>query len=183
VPADQNPDGVEITRDALTTRAKADFDNTYATLADRLMASKDLDGSFVQRVTEDTAKLGAPLLHEKIETTSTRDGKRKTEIVEIGKRVAMFKKFVEKEEGKLNEFWKHWDEVQNEYIELGIEVFGLEAFDGSAAGLKIRQKDFKREMDLLNLEHNARIEELDEEIEDISPRILQKMKTSEKVWN
>jgi len=36
-------------------------------------------------------------------------------------------------------------------------------------------------MELLDLEHNARIEELDEEIEDTGLKILQKMKASEKV--
>jgi len=36
-------------------------------------------------------------------------------------------------------------------------------------------------MELLDLEHNARLGELDEEIEEVGPKILQKMKASEKV--
>lgn len=181
--SDCDPDAVELTRGALTTNAKAGFDDIHAMFADRLMASKKTDGSFAREIGKDTAKLTAPLLHEKIETTTTRDGKRNTEVVEIGKRVATFKKFIEKEEGRLKETWKLWDEVQNEYSELGVEVFGPEVFGNDAAGLKLRQKGFKREIELLDLEQNARVEEFNEEIEDTGTRILQKMKASEKVRN
>jgi phosphopantothenoylcysteine decarboxylase len=104
-------------------------------------------------------------------------------VVEIGNRVSTFKKFVEKEEIKLKESWKHWEDLQNEYIELGVEVFGPEVFGEAAAGLKVRQKGFQREMELLDLEHNARVAEFDEEIEDTGPKFLQKMKASEKVGN
>jgi phosphopantothenoylcysteine decarboxylase len=175
------PDGIDTARDTLSANAKATFDDIHDALYERLMASKGVDGSFVEELAEATATLSAPLIHEKIETTTSRDGKRKTEVVEIGKRVATFKKFVEKEESILNESWKHWEELQTEYIELGIEVFGPEVFGEAAAGLKIKQKGFKREMELLDLEHNARVEEFDEEIEDTGPKLLQKMKASEKV--
>jgi phosphopantothenoylcysteine decarboxylase len=165
----------------LSAKAKATFDDAHDALSERLMVSKGADGSFFQELAEAAATLSAPLIHEKIETTTSRDGKRKIEVVEIGKRVATFKKFVEKEESKLKESWRHWEELQTEYIELGIEVFGPEVFGEAAAGLKIKQKDFKREMELLDFEHNARIEEFDEEIEDTGPKLLQKMKASEKV--
>jgi phosphopantothenoylcysteine decarboxylase len=165
----------------LTTTARANFDDIYAGFSEKLAVSKNLNGAFVQELAEAAATLSAPLVDEKIETTITKDGKRKVEIVEIGKRVATLKKFVEKEAAKLKEAWKHWDELQNEYIELGIEVFGPEVFGEDAAGLKIRQKGYKREMELLELEHNARVGELDEEIEEFGSKILQKMKASEKV--
>ncbi|KAE9378011.1 hypothetical protein N431DRAFT_170937 [Stipitochalara longipes BDJ] len=177
---DRLRDGIEITRHALNTNAKANFDGTYAAFSERLTVSRHADGSFVRELTEAAATLSAPLVNEKIETTISKDSKRKVEIVQIGKRVATFKKFVEKEGAKLKEAWKHWEELQNEYIELGIEVFGPEVFGEDAAGLEIRQKGYKREMELLDLEHNARVEELDEEIEDVGPTMLQKMKVSEK---
>ena len=164
----------------MNANSKATFDDAHAALLERLMASKTMDECFFQGVAEAAATLSAPLVQEKIETTISKDGKRKTEVVEIGKRVATFKKTIEKEEAKLKEYWKQWDEVQNGYIELGIEVFGAEVFGESAAVVKIKEKGFKREMELLNLEHRATVGELDEEIEDTSAKILQKMKASEK---
>jgi hypothetical protein len=102
-------------------------------------------------------------------------------VVEIGKRVSAFKKFIKKKEVMLKEFWKQWEDLQNEYIELGVEVFGPEIFGEPAASLTAGQKGFQREMELLDLEHNARVGEFDEEIEDTGLKILQKMKVSEKV--
>lgn len=120
-------------------------------------------------------------MHEKIETAISKDGKRITEIVEIGKRVATFKKAIEEEAAKLAEYWKQWDEVQNEYIELGVDVFGPEVFGEDAVGSKGKDHHFKAEMELLDLEHKTRVEEVDEDIEDIGVKILQKMRNSEKV--
>lgn len=98
--------------------------------------------------------------------------------VQIGKRVATFSKIVEREETKLQELWKQWDEVQNEYLELGIEVFGREVFGVDTTGL---DRGFKRDMELLDLELKTRVEEMEEEIESLGPEILKKMKASEKV--
>jgi phosphopantothenoylcysteine decarboxylase len=167
----------------LNISAKATFDDVHTALSKRLMASKAMDESFLQTITESAATLSAPLAQEKIETTITKDGKRKVEVMEIGKRVAMFKKLVEKEEANLKENWKRWDEVQNEYMELGIEVFGPEVFGEDTVGVKSRDRSFKGEVKLFNLEHNTGVGELDEEVEDNSAKILQTMKSSEKVRN
>lgn len=76
----------------------------------------------MQHVAEVAAKLSTPLLGEKIETVIRRDGKRVTEVVEIGKRVEAFKELIETEEEKLKQAWKEWDEVQEEYIKLGMPL-------------------------------------------------------------
>lgn len=102
-----------------------------------------------------------------------------TEIVEIGKRIAQFKKSVEKDEGKLKDYWKQWEDLQGDFMELGVEVFGPGVFGGAAA--EAREKGFKKEMELLDVEHGARVQELTNEVEDIGKEILQKMKESEKV--
>lgn len=165
----------------MKANAKATFDDIHTAFSERLAVSKGVDDSFVQELGQATATLSASLLHERIETMTSKDGKRKSEIVEIGKRLAAFKKLVDREEGKLKESWKHWEELQNEYIELGIEVFGPEVFGETASSSKASQKGFRREIELLNLERNARLAEFDEEIEDTGPTFLQKMEASEKV--
>lgn len=163
--------------------AKTTFDDVHAALSKRLMVSKAMDQSFFQAITESAATLSAPLAQEKIETTITTDGKRKVEVIEIGKRVATFKKLVEKEETKMKENWKKWDEVQNEYMELGIEVFGPESFGEDAVGVKVRDSGFRKDLESFDLEHNTGVGELDEEIEGNSAKILQMIKVSEKVCN
>jgi hypothetical protein len=123
--------------------------------------------------------LSAPLGEEKIETTFTREGKRVTEIVEIGKRIELFKKSVEKDEANLKDYWKQWENLQDDFVELGIEVFGPEVFGRAAK--EAMEKGFRREMELLDGEHDARVLELTGEVEDVAEEFLEKMRESEKV--
>jgi phosphopantothenoylcysteine decarboxylase len=133
-------------------------------------------------VSDAAATLSAPLAEEKIQTTFKRDGKRVTEIIDIGKRAMKFKDLLKKEEAKLVDYWKQWEDLQDEYVELGIEVFGPEVF-GEEAGRETSKAGFKWEMELLDCEHVVKIEELEEEIVDVGAKTRQKMKASEKVSN
>lgn len=91
-----------------------------------------------------------------------------------------FRKIIDKEEAKLADLWEQWDALQNEYIMLGAEVFGAEAF--GEPGMEFKERGgYKREMEMLGLEHSAKLEEIDGEIENIGIGILSKMKTKEKV--
>jgi hypothetical protein len=135
--------------------------------------------AFFESVSTTTKLLTAPLDEELIETTFIREGKPVTEIVEIGKRIAQFKKSIEKSEAELKEYWKQWDDLQDEYLELGIEVFGPEAFGGAAD--EARETGYKKEMEILDIEYNAAINELTSEVEKVSEQMLTKMKESEKV--
>lgn len=121
--ADPNSDGINAARTHLSTQAKATFTSIHDTFNTKLEAIHDEDTAFMQHVSEIAAKLSTPLLGEKIETVIRRDGKRVVEIVEIGKRVEAFKELIEKEEEKLKQAWRAWDEVQEEYIELGKLAF------------------------------------------------------------
>jgi len=165
----------------MNTNAKATFDGIHIAFRERLLESKTQDEKFLREVSNVAATLSAPLGNEKIETTISRDGKRVTEVVEIGKRIAQFKKVIEKDEAKLKEYWEQWEELQNDYLELGIEVFGPEPFGEDAIGVNVSEKAYKREIELVDLENNARFEEIEEEIENIGVSMRQKMKTSEKV--
>lgn len=115
-----------------------------------------------------------------METEVRRDGKPFYEIIEIGRQVNTFRKIIDKEEAKLAGLWEQWDALQNEYIKLGAEVFGAEAFGELGAEFK-GQGGYKREMELLELEHSTKLKAVDEEIESIGVSLLSKMKTKEKV--
>lgn len=171
-------DGIEEARAAIGEKTKATFDNVHASFTERLSATIANDEAFIQKVTETANTLSAPLTEEKLQTESCLGGKPITEVFKVGDRVAKFKKIIEMEEAKLKDLWKQWDEVQNEYVELGKEVFGREVFNDDSTG---EEKGFRKDMELLKLEYGTRVEELVEEIGDIGPDILKRMKASEKV--
>ncbi|KAE8454097.1 hypothetical protein EG329_007875 [Mollisiaceae sp. DMI_Dod_QoI] len=172
----QQKHGINEARTHLSTHAKATFTSLHNEFNSKLQAIHDEDTSFLQHVSETAAALSTPLLGDKLETEIRRDGKRVVETVEIGKRVEGFKVLIEKEEAKLKQAWKEWDEVQEEYIELGINVFGAEVF---GRGEEARG-GYENEMELLELEHNTRVEELKEEISEIGDETIQQMIISEK---
>jgi hypothetical protein len=101
--------------------------------------------------------------------------------VQIGERLALFKKSVEKDTASLSDYWIQWEEMQNDFIELGKEMFGNEAFPNEDNHDEIAKKGYSREMELLGIEYETRANELAEEIEDLRNETLQKTKTSEKV--
>jgi hypothetical protein len=148
-------------------------------LLTKLSASRERDIAFFESISATANMLSAPLGDEQIETTFTREGKRVTEVVEIGKRIELFKKSVEKDEAKLKGYWKQWDDLQGDFVELGMEVFGPEVFGADAN--EARDKGFKKGMELLDVENAAMVEELGAEVEEIVDEYLEKMKESEKV--
>jgi phosphopantothenoylcysteine decarboxylase len=166
----------------MLTNTTATFEDIHAAFTTKLTTSRASDLAFFQSVSDQAATLSAPLPEETIETMFTRDGKRVHETFMIGERIEKFKKLLEKEEGRLGDYWKQWDEVQNEYLELGVEVFGAELFgeDGKGKGGK-GERGWKRVMELAEAEHETRVGELEEEVGEIRVQFSQVMKTSEKV--
>ena len=65
----------------MNANAKATFDEVHAALTERLVASKSMDEAFFQLVTKSVSTLSAPLVQEEIETTITKSGKRRIEVV------------------------------------------------------------------------------------------------------
>ncbi|KAH7356530.1 hypothetical protein BKA65DRAFT_494883 [Rhexocercosporidium sp. MPI-PUGE-AT-0058] len=127
-----------------------------------------------------TKTFSSPLEDEMIQTDFMEGGKRVQKVYKVGDRVAGFTKDLEKGEADLVDLWKRWDNVQNEYLELGVDIFGREAFRIGSPG---QDEGFKKEMTLLALEHDTRLEEFDEEIESIKRDSKKKMKASEKESN
>ncbi|KAL2073735.1 hypothetical protein VTL71DRAFT_11061 [Oculimacula yallundae] len=169
-------DGLAEARTAISDKGKASFDSIHTNFTRRLTQIRTSDETFFQRVSTVAKTLTISLEDEKVQTSFSKNGKISTEYFRVGDRVANFKKIIENEEGKLQELWKQWDEVQNEYLELGIDVFGERAFGVDGVG----ERGHKREMGLLGLEHDARVEEIEEEIESVGAEMMKKMKASEK---
>lgn len=117
--ADRSLDGINEARTHLSSTAKTTFASIHNAFNSKLQTIHDEDTAFLKHVSETAAILSNPLLGEKLETEIRKDGKIVVETVEIGKRVEAFKALIEQEEAKLKQAWKEWDEVQEEYIELG----------------------------------------------------------------
>lgn len=176
-------DGIEDARDAILVSAETTFEKSYKTFTKKLNQLQSADAGFLGAVDEIFHTLSEPIEEEKITTEITNsDGSIEHHTFAIGARVAAFKSLVEKEEAKQKELWKQWDEIQNEYLELGVEVFGEKPFGEDAKLVKGKQKGYKKEMELLDLELKTRVEELEEEVSGIPVEYLKKLKKSEKVW-
>ena len=126
------------------------------------------------------ATLGVPLAEESIEREITRDGKSVVEVVQIGKKMVQFKKSVEKDKARLDDNWKQWEELQNDFIELGLEVFGNEAFGPEQAYQEI-ERGYKHDMEVIAQDLKSGMKALNEEIEDITAKTMTKLKSQEKV--
>ncbi|KAI9054134.1 hypothetical protein LZ554_001305 [Drepanopeziza brunnea f. sp. 'monogermtubi'] len=170
-------DGIAEARAALDTKNRASFEKVHASLTARIASTREKDTAFFQDMAEAADKLTAPLADEQVQSVTMEHGKRVVKMYRIGDRVERIKEMVDQEEKRLLDLWKQWDEVQAEYVELGVDVFGREAFGLDREG---REKGYKREMELIDVETATRVEELAEDIEDIGPDIMKKMKASEK---
>ncbi|PBP16298.1 hypothetical protein BUE80_DR013009 [Diplocarpon rosae] len=151
-------DGFAEARTTIGNRTRATFDEIHTEFTDRLSAYRADDERFFEKIAISVGILITPLCDEQIQAEIYQDGKRVVAIHHVGDRINAFKKIVEEEEAKLNDLWQQWNEVQDEYLELGVEVFGREAFERGEGS----EKGFKKEIDLLDLEHAAQLEELAE---------------------
>ncbi|PVH80602.1 hypothetical protein DL98DRAFT_515257 [Cadophora sp. DSE1049] len=172
-------DGIAEARAAIGDQAKATFDGVHTGFIQRLASIQANDEEFFHKVDAAAKTISGSLEDECVQTAFIEGGKQVKKIHKIGDRVAAFKSIVEKEEAKLADLWKQWDDVQDEYRELGIDVFGREAFGVDSPG---HDKGFFKEVKLQGLEHETRVDELEEEIEGIGMDITKKIKVSEKEW-
>lgn len=173
-------DGIEEARAIIGDRGKASFDDVHTGFTERLATIRADDEEFFQRMTTVAETFSRPLQDDMGKSVFMEGGKTVEKAYRVGDRVESFKKIIEKEAAKLTVLWNQWDEVQNEYLELGIDVFGREKFGIEGEG---QDKGFKKEMTLLGLEHDARVDELEEEIESVGTEMMKKMTASEKVRN
>lgn len=138
------------------------------------------DTAFYDDIREQGKQLLAPILEETIETCFTRNGKSVMERAKIGQRIETFKASLTKKEAELAQCWAEWEKVQSQIVELGIQVFGAEAFKGGSAGDPREKNGYRRDMEKLDLEHQIWLEEVDEEIQLISQDAINKMIATEK---
>lgn len=91
--------------------------------------------------------------------------------------IANYVQKIKIEQENLEKCWKQWYDIQNEYTELYIDVFGQESSGQSATH---HESKFKSKMEMLDLEKTSEIADFEEEINRLSVQTLQKMRKSEK---
>ncbi|KAH6674100.1 hypothetical protein B0J14DRAFT_31289 [Halenospora varia] len=139
-------DGLGIARSTMLLATEATFDDVHKGFLERLAESRASDVTFFESAHRTAKTLSAPLVEEQIETTTKVDGKRVAKVIKIGDRLTEFNTTVETEEAKLKEYWKQWDDVQAEYVQLGIEVFGENKFPADAKEVQKKEKGSKRSL-------------------------------------
>ncbi|KAH9223731.1 hypothetical protein DL95DRAFT_440636 [Leptodontidium sp. 2 PMI_412] len=169
--------GFAEARAAIGDQAKATFDDIHASFTERLATTRADDEAFFKHIDKAAKTFSSPLENEMVQTAFKEGGKRVEKVFKVGDRVAIVKKDNEKDETKLIDYWKQWDDVQNEYLELGIDIFGREAFRIETPG---QDGGFRKEMALEAVEHDSRVDEFEVEIENIGTDSVKKMEACEK---
>ncbi|KAF7858675.1 uncharacterized protein EAF02_010999 [Botrytis sinoallii] len=154
---------------------KAAFEEAHTGLLQKLTKAQTTDQAFLQTITHNAQALSAPLATQKIQMTVQQKGRRVSEIVEIGQRVAQFRQTVEKEEKKLEGYWQEWEGVQSEFKIFATRVFGGERFNEEDA-----DEGYYVDMLLLSAEYTAQMNVLLEELDEVGNEVIKKMKASEK---
>lgn len=168
-------ESLEGARTHVLNTGKAAFDEVHEVLIQKVAENKANDRSFLENISRNVAALSVPLAEEKIETTVKRKNRRVPEVVEIGKRVDQFRQTIESEENKLEDYWKQWESLQNEFVKFAAQVFG-----GDAIKEKEEDEGYRVDMQLLDAEHTTQMNTLLEELDEVGHDAIKMMKASEK---
>ncbi|KAJ8059927.1 hypothetical protein OCU04_011547 [Sclerotinia nivalis] len=168
-------ESLEGARAHILNAGKAAFDKVHEVLIQKVAKNKASDSSFLENISHNAAALSAPLAEEKIETTVKRKSRRVLEVVEIGERVDQFRQTIESEENKLEDYWKQWESLQNEFVKFAAQVFG-----GDAIKEKEEDEGYRVDMQLLDADHTTQMNALLEEIDEVGHDAIKMMKASEK---
>ncbi|KAF7920382.1 uncharacterized protein EAE98_009075 [Botrytis deweyae] len=168
-------ESLEEARTHILRAGKAAFEEAHTGLLQKLTKAQTTDQALLQTITHNAQALSAPLATQKIQMTVQQKGRRVSEIVEIGQRVAQFRQTVEKEEKKLEGYWQEWEGVQSEFKIFATRVFGGERFNEEDA-----DEGYHVDMLLLGAEYTAQMNVLLEELDEVGNEVVKKMKASEK---
>jgi len=167
--------GLEAAAGTIIKESDAAFNQLAADHEKGINAAKDSVQELFRKVNAIANLFETPLGNEQIETTVSKNGKPKTSVVEIGKRVAGYLEAIEHQAIKLKTTWEQWESVQKEFRDLGAEVLGF--VDGIAA---TGPSGFGEEVKLLGAEVGASVEQLKSVVSLIGKDCLNKMAASEK---
>ena len=170
-------------RSTIFSQSTETLATTHETFSKAISKIHAADEKFMSNMNEHLTAMSEPLAGEKVEIErKTSDGNAKTEIVEIGVRMTEFTKMVETEEKKLKDYWKLLEEMQDEYFQIGVEVFGEDRFGGDSMAMaaNLKEAGFKKGMELLDGEWSTFIEGTGEDIGGMAKRVLKKVMAAEK---
>ncbi|TEY82616.1 hypothetical protein BOTCAL_0028g00380 [Botryotinia calthae] len=153
----------------------AAFEEAHTVLLQKLTEDKTHDRAFLQTISHNAQALSVPLATQKIQVSVQQKGRRISEIVEIGKRIAQFRQTLKEEEDKLEGYWKEWESLQIEFKTFATRVFGGETFNEEEP-----DQGYLVDMQLLDVEHTAQMNVLLEELDEVGNDAIKKMKASEK---
>ncbi|KAL3424338.1 hypothetical protein PVAG01_03619 [Phlyctema vagabunda] len=176
-------EGLVHAHDHIESYTKQSLDQIRQTYEAKLNETHLSTAPLLDFVAKNYSELNLPLAQEKVQTTfKNQSGDKVPKIEEIGVRVNAFKKLVDREINKLNEYWKQWDEVQRQFHELGGSILVEKEL---TAGLSTEPKpvdaSFNHAMELIDTEHETNVQETLEDIKALGLNMVDKLKKSEMV--
>ncbi|KAI1003781.1 hypothetical protein K3495_g4430 [Podosphaera aphanis] len=163
--------------DILNENAESSFDEALAAHLKNVMSIKLEDEKFFEVVSQAASRLGMPLTAGLVEVDIVKSNQRISQTIKISDSIIRFKDLLQREQERLESYWSKWDEIQNQYLELGIQVFGSLSFGEERAA---PEHGFKKEMELIDLENMAKVAEFEQEIDDLGHEAFEHMQKSEK---
>lgn len=179
-------DALTEASNALEEKFNHSFNNIYSSFMDTMDGSGAQDDAFVNTLTDAMDMLALPLHDEAVEATfTTDDGNVKAaKIIEIGERMDVFKNSIAKDRDHLCTYWNEWEAIQDEFIRLGVSVFGSESFasrEDAAAVADLMGANFLRDMLTVNHEYSALFNDMAEQIADIGAGLVEEVEAAEHV--
>lgn len=158
-----------------------DFDVIGAEYEATMNSHAAKDFAFVNYIEGTMDLLSTPLAHEHVSVNFTRGGNHVTDVVQMGERMSTYKDYVDTQNNHLTGYWTEWEELQDEYMDLGIEVFGSDAFHHPPAGVKKFEAGFERKMELAHLEHQKKLRDVNKMLEVLETDFIKEIKTIDEV--
>ncbi|TQS37979.1 hypothetical protein Golomagni_01525 [Golovinomyces magnicellulatus] len=159
----------DIAKDGLCT-----FDEALAHHLRILDSVRKEDQKATEMISTAISMLTAPLSLEP-EIVDNTDSNPRTQ--NTSNFIAKYVETIKNEQENLEKCWKQWYDIQNEYTELYIDVFGQES---SGQNVTDDENSFKSKMEILDLGRTSEIAHFEEEINRLGDQVLQRMRKSEK---
>ncbi|MCJ1415808.1 hypothetical protein MMC32_002141 [Xylographa parallela] len=174
-------ENIELSRVQIFENATAALDSTHHILLERLASTSASSANFIEEAKAVRIDLTKPLAQETLQFRGP-DGK-PTGTATLDDRMSTFKKRIAKEEKELETLWKDWAEVQHLILAVGVKMLGSEAITSLRSpvlGKLGRCSDNIETIEIAN-EIMTEKENLSQEINSWSTKLVEKMYASEKV--
>jgi hypothetical protein len=155
--------------------------NIFKTFMATIEGSAADDAAFVQSLNDAVDLLTAPLELEQVESTFSRESSHVTEVVVMRERIQAYEEHVKSHEAAMAAYWRDWEDMQDKFLQLGVEVLGKDAFAATEATDIAMTDAFIQKMERIHIDHNAMVDDLAIKMQAVEAGLMDEQRTIEEV--